>query len=326
MANHNSDQLEPPTSIDPYAVLDIPTTATAAEVRSSYRKLALRLHPDKAAPADSDSANKAFQHLAFAYAILSDERRRKRYDATGNTSETLDLDDDDFNWTDFFRTQFSELITTERIAEFQRTYQKSEEERKDVLEAYRKGKGSLDKIFENVVLSNPLEDEVRFRTYIDDAITNGELESYKAYAEESEKSRQRRHKRAQKEKEEASAHAHELGVGENNKPKRGKKAKGKTEDLTDLALLIQQRNGQRRENFLDGLLDKYGGKENKRGAKRGSPVAQGEPSEEAFAEMGRRKKQKVNEKDGDKGADGEQAGSAQRAKRSQARNVVKAQR
>ena len=319
MAEHNSDQLEPPTSIEPYAILNIPTTATAAEVRSSYRKLALQLHPDKATPAERDSANKAFQDLAFAYAILSDERRRKRYDATGNTSETLDLDDDDFNWTDFFRTQFSELITAERIAEFQRTYQKSEEERTDVLEAYRKGKGNLDKVFENVVLSNPLEDENRFRVYIDDAIKNKEVESYKAYTEETEKSRQRRQRKAQREKEEAEVNAREVGAGDSKKSRGGKKAKGKTEDLSDLALLIQQRNGQRRDNFLDGLLDKYGGKEKQKGAKRGSTVAEDEPSEEAFAEMGRRKKQKLKES-----AEGEQEGSAQRAKRSGARNAKKA--
>ena len=317
MAEQNSDQLEPPTSIDPYATLNIPTTATAAEVRSSYRKLALRLHPDKAAPTERDGANKAFQDLAFAYAILSDERRRKRYDATGNTSESLDLDDDDFNWTDFFRTQFSELITAERISEFQRTYQKSEEERTDVLEAYRKGKGSLDKVFENVVLSNALEDETRFRAYIDDAIKDGEVESYKAYSEESERSRQRRHKKAQREKEEAEMHAQELGAGDSRRSKEGKEAKGKTEDLTDLALLIQQRNEQRRDNFLDGLLDKYGGKE-KKGEKRGSRLGQDEPSEEAFAEIGRRTKQKLGEMKED-----EQEGLRQRGKRSRGRNAKK---
>ena len=303
MAKADSEDLEPPTSIDPYATLNLTTEATAAEVRTAYRKLALHLHPDKAAPEDRDRAHKAFQELAFAYAILNDERRRKRYDTTGNTSETLDLDDDEFNWSDFFRTQYSELVTAEKIADFQEAYKGSEEEKKDVLEAYRKGKGSLDKVFESVVLSNPLEDEDQFRTYIDEAIKDGEVEAFKAYTQESEKSKNRRLKLAQREKEEAEAHAEELENGDGRAKKGSRKAKGKTGDITDLALMIQQRNEQRRDGFLDGLLDKYGGNDKKKGAKRGAARAD-EPSEEAFAEMGRRKRRKAAE--GEEEAEGKQ--------------------
>lgn len=37
--------LEPPTTIDPYKVLELDTTASASEVKSAYKKLALRHHP-----------------------------------------------------------------------------------------------------------------------------------------------------------------------------------------------------------------------------------------------------------------------------------------
>ena len=322
MADNNLEDLDAPTSIDPYAILGIPNTATDAEVRSAYRKLALKLHPDKAAPAERDNAHKAFQDLAFAYAILSDERRRKRYDITGNTSESLDLDDD-FNWSDFFRTQYSELVTAEKIAEFERTYKRSDEERKDVLEAYRKGKGSLDKIFEHVVLSNPLDDEGRFRSYIDEAIKGGEVKALKAYTDESEKCRQRRQKGALKEKEEAEAHTKDLGVSENKTRKGGKKSKGKTEDITDLALLIQQRNEQRRGNFLDGLLEKYGGNSRTKGTKRGSAAVLDEPGEEAFAEMASRKKSRIAEEEVGEDADEEKESSTRKPKSSRNRAAKK---
>lgn len=36
---------EPPLEIDPYAVLSIESSATTAEVKSAYKKLALRHHP-----------------------------------------------------------------------------------------------------------------------------------------------------------------------------------------------------------------------------------------------------------------------------------------
>lgn len=304
MVKDKLEDLEPPTSIDPYATLGVPNTATAAEIRSAYKKLALRLHPDKAAAVDRASAHKAFQDLAFAYAVLSDERRRKRYDATGNTSETLEIDDDNFNWGDYFRTQYSEFVTAEKINEFQRSYKESEEERRDVLEAYRRGRGSLDGVFENVVLSNPLDDEDRFRAYIDKAIKLGEVETFQAYTKEPEKARQRRQRKAEKERQEAEAHAEEIGLSQDKTKKGSNNAKKEPGDITNLASLIQQRNEQRRNNFLDDLLDKYGDEATKKGSKRGkAPILDG-PSEEAFAEMGQRKKRRVVEENKDRDIEG----------------------
>ncbi len=106
------------------------------------------------------------------------------------------------------------------------------------------------------MMSNALEDEDRFREYIDAAITAEEVQGFDAYVNEAKKIRKARKKGAEREKTEATEHAKELGVYEslfgNGKPKDGGQ-KG-------LADLIQQRQKQRATTFLDDLETKYGGK------------------------------------------------------------------
>ena len=74
--------------VDHYAVLGVPAAATAAEIKQAYRKLALRLHPDKApaAPPLRAAAEALFKHVAQAYATLSDTAARRKYDASLATS------------------------------------------------------------------------------------------------------------------------------------------------------------------------------------------------------------------------------------------------
>jgi molecular chaperone DnaJ len=61
---------------DYYALLRVDRSATAAELRRSYRLLALRYHPDRAGP----EATEIFQRIARAYAVLSDACSRRAYD------------------------------------------------------------------------------------------------------------------------------------------------------------------------------------------------------------------------------------------------------
>ncbi|KAI9741384.1 MAG: hypothetical protein M1834_003101 [Cirrosporium novae-zelandiae] len=274
---------EPPTSIDPYQILGIESTATADEVKKAYRKQALKYHPDKAKTEDKDEAHKQFQNIAFAYAILSDERRRRRYDTTGNTAESLDLDDDDFNWIDFFREQYSKVVTEAALDNMKNNYQGSEEEKRDLLAAFQKYKGKLNSVYQQIMFANPLEDEDRLREIIDQAIEDEEVEAYDAYINESEASKKRRINKAMKEAKEAEA-AHEE-LKEKGKTSKGKKQKGKTDDMGDLAALIQQRQTSRENNFFDHLEAKYGGN------KRASPD---EPPEEAFQKTASRKKARKN--------------------------------
>ncbi|KAI0212059.1 hypothetical protein LSAT2_003070 [Lamellibrachia satsuma] len=66
---------------DLYEVLEVPRTATDDEIKRSYRKLALKVHPDKN-PDDPDAAEK-FKTLNQAYVILSDPKKRDIYDRVG---------------------------------------------------------------------------------------------------------------------------------------------------------------------------------------------------------------------------------------------------
>lgn len=63
-----------------YQVLQIRQTATQAEIKSSYRRLARRYHPDMVATEDKEASTKLFLHIHAAYAALSDAQSRARYD------------------------------------------------------------------------------------------------------------------------------------------------------------------------------------------------------------------------------------------------------
>ena len=166
-------------------MIGVPATASSGEIRSGYLKLALKLHPDKVAPESSPeakaAAHGAFQELAFAYSILSDPARKARYDATGSTSERAEDDGDFFDWANFYRAQFKEVVTTAHIEEFRRKYQGSEEEREDVLRVYEEGKGDIEYVFERVMCSEEEMDLPRFRGIVEQAVENGEVPRYKAF-------------------------------------------------------------------------------------------------------------------------------------------------
>jgi len=67
---------------DYYEVLGVGKTASGAEVKSAYRKLAVKYHPDRN-PGDRE-AEERFKEAAEAYAVLSDDDKRARYDRFGH--------------------------------------------------------------------------------------------------------------------------------------------------------------------------------------------------------------------------------------------------
>ncbi len=67
---------------DYYEVLEVSRTATLKEIKSSYRRLAVRFHPDRN-PGDPEAESR-FKEAAEAYSVLSDEQKRQRYDRFGH--------------------------------------------------------------------------------------------------------------------------------------------------------------------------------------------------------------------------------------------------
>ncbi|KAL8421540.1 hypothetical protein RB596_002349 [Gaeumannomyces avenae] len=286
----SSDELDvgEPPAIDPYEELGLERSATADQVKAAYRKAALKHHPDKVAADKKAEAHAKFQSIAFANAILSDPARRKRYDETGSTSDSI-VDSDGFSWSDYFAEQFRDAISSDAIERFASAYKRSDEERDDLMVAYEEGEGDMEHVYEVVMLSDPLADDDRFRAIIDAAIAAGTVP---------------------REQKEAEDYAKELGVhdklfgggGSADKAAGGKgkaaKAKGKGKgksgeaDESALAALISKRQADRGSDFLDRLAEKYDAQP-KRSKKRGrADLDVDEPPEEAFQATAARKEKK----------------------------------
>lgn len=73
---------------DYYAVLGVKRGATDKEIKSAYRKLARKYHPD-VNPNDKGAAEK-FKEISEAYEVLSDEKKRKLYDRFGANWEAAE--------------------------------------------------------------------------------------------------------------------------------------------------------------------------------------------------------------------------------------------
>ncbi len=68
---------------DYYEILGVDKKSTDREIKTAYRKLAVKYHPDKN-PGDTEAEDK-FKEAAEAYAVLSDSSKRSRYDQFGHS-------------------------------------------------------------------------------------------------------------------------------------------------------------------------------------------------------------------------------------------------
>jgi DnaJ homolog subfamily C member 9 len=111
--------------VDLYEVLSLSQDAKEADIKKAYRRLALVYHPDKHSTSSPETKAEAlvkFQQVGFAYAILGDEKRRKRYDTTGKTDEGLELAAGEDGWEAYFEAMF-DTVTRGKLDAMKKEYQ-----------------------------------------------------------------------------------------------------------------------------------------------------------------------------------------------------------
>ena len=97
-----------------YKTLDVSRTATQTEIKTAYKKLAQKWHPDKHPSEEKDKAKEKFQEIKTAYDTLKDPQKRQRYDQFGHQ-----------NWTsseqaktqtgDFYSETFKDILIKQTV-------------------------------------------------------------------------------------------------------------------------------------------------------------------------------------------------------------------
>jgi curved DNA-binding protein len=84
---------------DYYKILGVARSASADEIKSAYRKLAMQYHPDRN-PGDTQAENR-FKEINEAYQVLSDAQKRTRYDQLGDSyfQAQQNGQSDNFDWS-----------------------------------------------------------------------------------------------------------------------------------------------------------------------------------------------------------------------------------
>src|SRR5579863_7597554 len=101
---------------DYYKVLDVTKSATTDEIKTAYRKLAMKYHPDR--NPDNKDAEEKFRQATEAYEILGDTQKRSQYDQFGHAGvnngmggghghqSSMNMDDIFENFGDIFGSMF----------------------------------------------------------------------------------------------------------------------------------------------------------------------------------------------------------------------------
>lgn len=111
---------------DYYEVLGVEKSATQDEIKRAFRKLAKKYHPDVC---KEENAEEKFKEVQEAYAVLSDENRRKQYDQFGHAAFSnggassggfSGYDFSDFDFSDIFDNLFGSSFSGGGFSSFSR--------------------------------------------------------------------------------------------------------------------------------------------------------------------------------------------------------------
>jgi DnaJ homolog subfamily C member 9 len=143
------------------------------------------------------------------------------------------------DWEAHWRTMFKK-ISAEDIKCFFDKYKDSDEERKDLANAYEKHKGNMNLILEEMFSDDLTKDETRFKKIIEEMVEKENLPRYDEFFNESKRKASKRKARYEQEAKEAEQLKKEMGIDESQESLRN-------------AILARQK----KDNFIDKLEQKY---------------------------------------------------------------------
>jgi molecular chaperone DnaJ len=100
--------MSPQAEVDYYEVLSVARDASGDQIKSAYRKAALKWHPDRN-PENKKEAEEKFRQCSDAYGVLSDQQKRAVYDRYGHAGlNSRGIDTSGFNATIF--EEFQDIL------------------------------------------------------------------------------------------------------------------------------------------------------------------------------------------------------------------------
>lgn len=94
---------------DYYEILGVDKNSTKENIKKAYKKLALKYHPDRASEEKKKEYEEKFKEISEAYAVLTEDTKRKQYDSFGNNFNQGYSQEDIFRNADFSNI-FEELF------------------------------------------------------------------------------------------------------------------------------------------------------------------------------------------------------------------------
>ena len=168
-----------------YDILNLPQSSTPEEIKKAYKKLALIKHPDKN-PNDEEAAGN-FQKLQKAYQVLSDPKKRERYDQWGDDGTDTFNSKEWMSAYEYYRSLHPE-ITKSDYKSYIATFKGSKQEEEDLLNFYKSQKGDIKGLLENIIASTN-DDIPRFIEFYEKAIAKGDIEKTQKFEQTKKKIR-----------------------------------------------------------------------------------------------------------------------------------------